>query len=127
MSNAPATWEMYVLPEGQKKITVQKDTRIPNAATFHIAKEDHTLGNILRTQLLKNPKVLFAGYKMPHPLEYSFILKVQTTADTSPAQVLRTEIDALIREVGQIRLKFEVRTFACGTIWRILRNEIVCL
>ncbi len=28
-------------------------------------------------QLLRDPDVLFAGYKVPHPLEYEIILKVR--------------------------------------------------
>ena len=37
---------------------------IPSTAIFTLNKEDHTLGNLLRSQLLKNPRVLFAGYKV---------------------------------------------------------------
>ncbi|RKO90429.1 DNA-directed RNA polymerase, partial [Blyttiomyces helicus] len=98
MSNAPPSWELFLIPEGQKKLSMTKDTKIPNAATFTILKEDHTLGNILRMQLLKNPKVLFAGYKMPHPLEHYFVLKVQTTPDTTPLEVLQQELAGLISE-----------------------------
>ncbi|KAJ8324397.1 hypothetical protein BDV3_005143 [Batrachochytrium dendrobatidis] len=107
MSNAPPTWELLLVPEGMKKISMEMDTKIPNAATFTVLKEDHTLGNILRMQLLKNPKVIFAGYKVPHPLEHQFILKIQTTPDTTPADVLQQEVANLIQEVGTIKLKFE--------------------
>ncbi|EGF81941.1 hypothetical protein BATDEDRAFT_23695 [Batrachochytrium dendrobatidis JAM81] len=98
MSNAPPTWELLLVPEGMKKISMEMDTKIPNAATFTVLKEDHTLGNILRMQLLKNPKVIFAGYKVPHPLEHQFILKIQTTPDTTPADVLQQEVANLIQE-----------------------------
>lgn len=37
---------------------------IPSTAIFTLNKEDHTLGNLLRSQLLKNPRVLFSGYKV---------------------------------------------------------------
>lgn len=40
--------------------------------------EDHTLGNLLRMQLLKDPNIIFAGYKVPHPLENRVELKVQS-------------------------------------------------
>ncbi|KAI8916155.1 DNA-directed RNA polymerase, partial [Gorgonomyces haynaldii] len=96
MSNQPPTWELLLVPEGMKKVTMEMDTKIPNAATFTILKEDHTLGNILRNQLMENPKVLFAGYKVPHPLEHQFVLKVQTTLDTTPMEVLKFEINNLI-------------------------------
>ena len=40
-------------------------------------QEDHTVGNMIRHQLLKDPNVLFAGYKNPHPLEHRIILRIQ--------------------------------------------------
>uniref|UniRef100_A0A8C9PQ15 DNA-directed RNA polymerase RBP11-like dimerisation domain-containing protein n=1 Tax=Spermophilus dauricus TaxID=99837 RepID=A0A8C9PQ15_SPEDA len=68
------------------RITINKDTKVPNACLFTINKEDHTLGNIIKSQLLKDPQVLFAGYKVPHPLEHKIIIRVQTTPDYSPQE-----------------------------------------
>ena len=62
-------------------------------------------------QLLKNPKVLFAGYKVPHPLEHNFVLKIQTTPDTTPMEVFSGELNNLINEISTIKLKFEVITY----------------
>ncbi|KAG0225467.1 DNA-directed RNA polymerase II core subunit [Actinomortierella wolfii] len=106
--NAPDRFELFVLPDGVKKLTITPDTKIPNAATFKIEKEDHTLANMLRMQLLEDPKVLFAGYKMPHPLDHYFILKVQTTPDTTPANALGNAITELIQTVGAMKNKFEM-------------------
>lgn len=46
------------------RIIKELDQKVPNAAIFTINKEDHTLGNMIRDQLLKDPNVLFAGYKV---------------------------------------------------------------
>ena len=46
--NAPPTFESFLLFEGEKKITREQDTKVPNAAVFTINKEDHTLGNMIR-------------------------------------------------------------------------------
>lgn len=35
----------------------------PNSSIFTFNKEDHTLGNMLRAHLLKDPHVIFSGYK----------------------------------------------------------------
>lgn len=35
----------------------------PNSSVFTFNKEDHTLANMLRSALLKDPHVTFAGYK----------------------------------------------------------------
>ena len=75
--NAPSTFEPFLLFEGEKKITKEQDTKVPNASIFTINKEDHTLGNLIRCQLLKDPNVLFAGYKNPHPHENKIILRIQ--------------------------------------------------
>ena len=41
-----------------------------------------------RCQLLKDPNVLFAGYKNPHPLENKVILRIQTTSDYTPQVII---------------------------------------
>ena len=41
------TAETFLLGDTEKKITVEKDPKIVNAATFTINKEDHTIGNLL--------------------------------------------------------------------------------
>ncbi|KAL1923407.1 uncharacterized protein VTP21DRAFT_8387 [Calcarisporiella thermophila] len=105
--NAPDRFELFVLPDGVKKVNVEYDQKISNAASFTIQKEDHTLGNLLRAQLLKDPKVLFAGYKVPHPLEHSFTLRVQTKGDSSPQEALQRAIEKLIRELGHLKNRFE--------------------
>ncbi|PIK41342.1 putative DNA-directed RNA polymerase II subunit RPB11-a-like [Apostichopus japonicus] len=106
--NAPPTFESFILFDGEKKITIEKDTKVPNAVIFHVQKEDHTLGNMLRAQLLKDPKVLFAGYRQPHPLENKFLLRVQTTADYSPQEALTSAITDLISEVSLLEERFKV-------------------
>ncbi|KAI3633819.1 hypothetical protein MIR68_008151 [Amoeboaphelidium protococcarum] len=105
--NAPARHEIIVLPDGVKKITVKQDIKIPNAATFEIQREDHTLGNVLREYLLQNPKVLFAAYKMPHPLNPWIELKVQVTADTTPRKAVIQALNRIIIDGNHMSAQFK--------------------
>ncbi|KAM7331821.1 DNA-directed RNA polymerase II subunit RPB11-a [Alexandromys fortis] len=106
--NAPPAFESFLLFEGEKKITINKDTKVPNACLFTINKEDHTLGNIIKSQLLKDPQVLFAGYKVPHPLEHKIIIRVQTTPDYSPQEAFTNAITDLISELSLLEERFRV-------------------
>ncbi len=47
------------------------------------------LGNMIRQQLLKDPNVLFAGYKNPHPLEHKVVLRIQVTYNTNYEMIFR--------------------------------------
>uniref|UniRef100_A0A8C8IKY3 DNA-directed RNA polymerase RBP11-like dimerisation domain-containing protein n=1 Tax=Oncorhynchus tshawytscha TaxID=74940 RepID=A0A8C8IKY3_ONCTS len=86
------------------RITIIKDTKVPNACLFTLNKEDHTLGNIIRLQPLKDPKVLFAGYKVPHPLEHKIVIRVQTT-------VLRSNIpETLIFNTIFLTKRYNIKT-----------------
>ena len=38
-------------------------------ATYTFHNEDHTLGNLLRNQIIKNSNVEFCAYSVPHPSE----------------------------------------------------------
>ncbi|KAI8370465.1 DNA-directed RNA polymerase [Radiomyces spectabilis] len=114
--NAPDRFELFVIPEGKKKVEMEVDTKIPNAATFIIEREDHTLANMLRAQLLKDPRVLFAGYKVPHPLEHNFVIKVQTTTGTTPGKVLKEATSELISELNALRNKFDMDVIRYRTV-----------
>ncbi|KAJ2848695.1 DNA-directed RNA polymerase II core subunit [Coemansia brasiliensis] len=105
--NAPERHEMFTLPEGVRKIELLKDSKMANCIQFNIQREDHTIANILRYKLLQHPQVLFAAYRMPHPLEYYVELKVQTTSRTTPVDVMKEAIESLMLEYGNIRSAFD--------------------
>ena len=51
--------------------------------TFTLKDEDHTMGNAVRYMLNKNPQVSLAGYSVPHPMEKSVNVRVQTTGEVT--------------------------------------------
>jgi DNA-directed RNA polymerase II subunit RPB11 len=111
--NAPERWELFVLPEGVSKVAMTPDTKQPNCATFKVACEDHTLGNLLCYHLQQHPSIVFAGYRVPHPLEHNFELRVQCQqgpGQKSPADVLQDVINQLIGH--------------CTTVEASLKNEL---
>lgn len=48
-----------------RRVTFEWDKKIPNAATFTILKETHTLGNLIRTYV--NAYLLIKMYSYTHP------------------------------------------------------------
>ncbi|PHT69269.1 DNA-directed RNA polymerase II subunit RPB11 [Capsicum annuum] len=105
--NAPDRYERFVVPEGVKKVSYERDTKIMNAATFTVEREDHTIGNIVRMQLHRDDTVLFAGYKLPHPLQYKILLRIQTTSQSSPMQAYNQAINDLDKELDHLKNQFE--------------------
>ncbi|GMJ01237.1 hypothetical protein HRI_003792900 [Hibiscus trionum] len=105
--NAPDRYERFVVPEGTKKVSYERDTKIINAATFTIEREDHTIGNILRMQLHRDENVLFAGYKLPHPLQYKILVRIHTTSQSSPMQAYNQAINDLDKELDHLKNAFE--------------------
>lgn len=69
------------------RVIYEPDTKITNTGTFTLNKEDHTMGNILRCQLLRDPRVLFAGYRMPHPLINHTLVRVCSPTPRPPRAV----------------------------------------
>jgi len=63
---------------------------------------------MIRHQLLKDPNVLFAGYKQPHPLEHKFVLRIQTTADYTPQDALTHAITDLLAELLYLKKDLEM-------------------
>ena len=57
-------------------------------------------------QLLILPSVIFAGYKVPHPLEARFVLKVQTDGTLTPIQAVQEACQGLILTLSKIKKEF---------------------
>ena len=62
---------------------------------------------VICRQLHRDKKVKFAGYKVPHPLEYQMLVKVQTSDSTkSPILAMKDCLNALSQEVLSIKRDF---------------------
>ena len=108
--NAPERAAAFILDEdaGERKIEYSTDTKSTNAGKFRFNKEDHTVGNLLRLQLLRDPNVKFAGYIHPHPLVHYIDLRVQTTsANVPPTEVLSNAIEDLSSETDHLMTQFQ--------------------
>ena len=97
--NAPERHRSYQLDEGQARMTYEPDQRVASAGTFTINKEDHTVGNLLRMQLLRDGDTRFAGYQLPHPLEHVCHVKVETAPGRAPVEVMGAAVTDLRQEV----------------------------
>ncbi|KAJ5498776.1 hypothetical protein N7453_007827 [Penicillium expansum] len=104
--DAPDVYEAILLAPGESKIDVEVDTRLPSAAIFTFRKEDHTLGNMLRHRLLKTAHVIFAAYRVPHPLTPEFQLRIQTDGEVTPRQAVINASEALIKDLGILSREF---------------------
>ncbi|KAF1355455.1 DNA-directed RNA polymerase [Delphinella strobiligena] len=102
----PSRFELFLLDEGQKKITWVPETRVPNAALFTLNKEDHTLGNLLRHYLDQSPNILFAAYKTPHPLFASIELRVQTDGELSPKDAVIKACADIVQDLQKLDQEF---------------------
>lgn len=107
--NAPERTAAFLLDEdnGERKIEYITDTKTTNAGIFRFNREDHTVGNLFRLQLLRDPAVRFAGYQHPHPLLNYINLRVQTnSSNVSPAEVLTNAIEDLGSETDHLITQF---------------------
>lgn len=103
--NAPERSASFLLDEenDEQKIVYTQDTKVANSANFRFNKEDHTVGNLLRMQLLRDPQVRFAGYIHRHPLVHYIDLKIQTNSSTTdPKAVLSNAIEDLSGETDHL-------------------------
>ncbi|KAL2058856.1 hypothetical protein ABVK25_000148 [Lepraria finkii] len=104
--NAPDRFDTFLLADGEKKVTEEADTRIPSASTFTFNKEDHTLGNLLRSHLLKSPHVRYSGYRIPHPLTSTFELRIQTDGTLTPRAALQQTCRELVNDLSILSREF---------------------
>eukprot|EP00980_Cylindrotheca_fusiformis_P003738 scaffold828_cov81-Cylindrotheca_fusiformis.AAC.2 len=89
--NAPERSSSFLLDEdaGEQKCVYTADTKVTNAGTFRFNKEDHTVGNLLRMQLLRDPNI-------------------QTNNSTvAPVEVLSSAIEDLANETDHLITQFQ--------------------
>jgi DNA-directed RNA polymerase subunit L len=78
-----------------------------NRLEVEIPKEDHTIGNLLRTALLADKRVKHAGYQVIHPLTGGIRLVVQTDAGTNPRDALVKALSKIETETKEFRDKLK--------------------
>ncbi|KXN73579.1 RBP11-like subunits of RNA polymerase [Conidiobolus coronatus NRRL 28638] len=81
--------------EGFEQFKVLTGSEDPTCVTFQFVNETHTLGNILRWFIMKNPSVDYCGYSLPHPLENKMNLRIQTSKDTTALEALKLAFQQL--------------------------------
>ena len=73
--------EEFAEVENPINITVNQKIGDRTCATYNFKGEDHTIGNLLRYALVKNPDVEFCGYSITHPSESELNIRLQTTGN----------------------------------------------
>jgi DNA-directed RNA polymerase II subunit RPB11 len=86
-------------------IKILKETS--NRLEIEIPNEDHTLGNLMRTKLLKDSSVLFAGYQIVHPLTGGIRLVIETNKDGNPREALMKAISQVEEDTKEFKDKFK--------------------
>jgi len=129
--NQPDRVKQWIFEPDEERMRITDDPKIPNAIVVELKKQDHTLGNMLRSQLLLDPCVLFAGYRVPHPLEPIIQLRVQSDpsycppprlgeapqpCNTSPRRALLNACIALVQLTRNLREQWDqqVKTAELG-------------
>ncbi|KAL4079483.1 DNA-directed RNA polymerase [Scleroderma citrinum] len=77
-----------------------------SAATYQIFDESHTIGNALRWMIMKNPKVEFCGYSVPHPSENLIQLRIQMYDGLSSLDTLLEALDNLDAVCDSVEQKY---------------------
>lgn len=61
---------------------------------------------MLRDKLFRLPHVIFAAYKVPHPLFATFQLRVHTDGDISPKEAVVQACQQLVQELQELDQEF---------------------
>ena len=69
-------------------------------------KETPTIGNLLQSELLRDPNVIFSGYSCPHPLETKMTVNV-ITSGKNPREVITNTFNNLLLKLDQLSTAIE--------------------
>ncbi|KAK9898852.1 RBP11-like subunits of RNA polymerase [Cystobasidium minutum MCA 4210] len=94
-------------PNGKKVEILPGGAPDGSACTFCIHNEDHTIGNVLRWMLMKDPEVEFCGYSMPHPSEPKIHVRVQMYDGKSAKEAVKKALANLEKVFTTIGEKYQ--------------------
>ena len=75
------------------EVTINYDEGNPSSGSLLFTNETHTMGNVIRQTLLKNPSVSFCGYTVPHPAENKMALRIQADDDSQVIDLVNEGLD----------------------------------
>jgi DNA-directed RNA polymerase II subunit RPB11 len=62
---------------------------------------------MIRMQLHEDRAIVFAGYRIPHPLESKMLVMIQTNGTKSATQAMEHTLDDLRSEMQSIQSQFD--------------------
>ena len=74
--------------------------------TFEFKDQDHTMGNLLQTELLNDPNVTFAAYNKPHPSDNKILIRVDTKNPVTPNVALNAALHRTLERLRYMRELF---------------------
>lgn len=81
---------------------IEKISKIDHVFIFENA--DHTLGNLLKKEIMNDVEVVYVGYDVPHPLKKQMKLRI-TTKEKSPKEILYNALNRIFDQLNQIDQK----------------------
>jgi len=105
--NAPDRFELFVLAEGEKKFEEKAVPGMANTSDFTLAKEDHTMGNLISEHLKQERHVLMAGYKVAHPNVPEVMIRIQTDGSITPREAFKKVCGTLISNYSALGREFQ--------------------
>merc|ERR1712071_397172 len=97
--------------EGARLVIAREEEEDVKRKTFIFNGEGHTLGNALRSIIMKNPSVIFCGYTIPHPSDNKMHLRIETN-DQPAKEVLKLGLKQLQELTDHVLKTFEVQ-YSC--------------
>jgi DNA-directed RNA polymerase subunit L len=83
-------------------LEIEVKSNSKNELEFVLKGERHTFPSLLRSALLKDPKVKFAAYKLRHPFDTSASFIVKTEGET-PKKALAAALKRIEAELGEFK------------------------
>lgn len=91
----------------EESLMLIEDEKHYSTAVFVLKSHDHTVGNLVVSMLQINPHIIFAGYRVRHPMKNDILLRIQTdggeTVDSNNKKIkVWTPIEAFKKAVDDL-------------------------
>lgn len=83
------------------KVTITDSS--DHTLTLEIKGDDHTISNLVKSEVLKSDAVSFAGYNKKHTLSDEATMIVKTEKGKTPLSALKQAVDNILKELDAVK------------------------
>ena len=112
----------------ESKIKVDITNKLFKSYDFIMFDENHTLGNLISSYLLDNPKINYAAYVIPHPNDNKLVITTELKNNNTLKENIKVFLETLqnlINFIDKLNKEWETALRSASSVKKMVKKIII--